>query len=683
MQDQRPQIRGDVAQKLRDEAQALFEDAKAGVMHRVPDWLENAAFYKGDQWGHTSALGYHPDPDDPEEELQTINMVEAIVRTSVAELLQYIPNPEACAGADDPEQVARAEYAHRLLRTWVHTGVVDFHELERVLIGAKTFGLSFMCVYFDPRKGKAKTDYIWQFNEQDGSWSAVFDELGAHRVRKNYAGELAIRATDPFHLFVAPTATRWSEAWYVVERVEISTAEAREQFPKDYLGNPAQFGESAAQLDEFQLRTIDEGPTGMFAPGMRSQSNRVVEILRLYRRPCDEFPQGLFLCWSGSTILAIGPLGTWCWIPFYGDARGFGLWPKGLVQGLKSQQRLYNKHFTTLAEYMDAFAPGLLVPRGAKIDVDKTSNIPGWTAEYNAGFAPHTYEPPQLPTNIMAFGDTMLARMKDTSTVSDISRGVMPEGAESGTALSYLHEAQRGVHGPEVHLFRLSLVDVFRVLLKLAESHYRDGREMLILGQDAAWVAEPFHREGVDFDADLVIEPMGGAPQSKALREDGILRAKQFEIITGEEARRALEYDVLDRNQYNPDAAEKSEARRENYMWRKNPYGAVLEAVPAENHVVHMAEHNIERRSPLYKKLDAQARFVIDMHYQAHLQMHTGQIQGYAAQEQLGAPQPQPAAEPDMELQFEQPTGMGDPSEPMSVSQPQSQPIPQSAPFGQ
>lgn len=679
-----PPLDPKVGQGILDDARQLYDDAKASVQARMPEWLESAAFYKGDQWGQQTALGYMVSPEDPDAPRETINLTTSIVRTAVAEMLQYIPSPEVCAGSDDPEQIARARYAHRVVRSWLRDGTLDFSELERAVIASKVFGVAYICAYFDPNAGKESVEYLWRPGPE-GTFEPVVDEFGQQMMRPKFPGRLRMRACNPFEVYAAPTAQRWSEAWYVVERVDTSQAEAEDTYPLDAYGQPSQFATSPGAQEEAGLRQVDEGLPFSYAPGTRSKSNRRVEIVRLYRRPSRRYPRGLFVAWSGPTLLAAGPLGTWPWVQLLGDERGFGMYPKGLVAPIVGQQRLYNKHMTILAEDMAAHAPGMLIPRQAKLAIDDVGDRPGWSAEYNVGFAPHPYQQPDLPVGIANLGEMVIARMKDTSTVSDISRGVMPEGAESGAALQYLHESQRGVHGPEVQHFQLAVLELLRIWLRLAELHFTDGREMVILGENDAWTSEAFRREGMAFDVDLAIEPMSGAPQSKALREDSIVRAVQFEILAPEEGRRMLAYDSLDRNAYDPDEAHRSEARRENFVWRKDPLGEAmeLEALVAENHVLHMEEHNKERCSPLYKQRTPVERYAIDAHYEMHLYMHLQQIQGFAAQENAGggggAP-PEQEEPGESTEEPENPAGLGGTEEPDQSSQAGMQPVPRSAP---
>jgi hypothetical protein len=664
-----PPIPGNVAQAMRDDAQALFEDARSAILDKVPTWLESAAFYKGMQWGYSTHLGFHLDPDTPEEELQVVNMIESFVRTMIADVLRHIPNPEVVAGADDPDQVARAEAAHRLVRMFVSRNIVDFAELEKLCLGAQVFGEGYLYGYWDPKAGKATSEYIWQLDPATGTWSPVYDEMGAHRVRRKYEGELATRYSDVFHLFPDPSATSWKEVGYVVEEVEVSKRRAGEMFPSDYLGNPVTWAESSSFLDEVSLRSIEQGVPGTFAAGMRAESNRQIKIKRLFEKPTDRFPQGRFVCWSEGVILAMGPLEVWPWHYLPGQARGFGYHPTGVVQPLIPQQRLLNKSQTVTASHVDTMVPGMFVPRNANFQIDSMTNVPGWVGYYNAGFRPEPYSPPQIPGQMFEWANGLVATMKTTSTISDVSRGEMPQGAESGRALAYLHEFEQGVRGPEVQHFRLMLVALFQTLLRLAERHYRDGRMLVLLGEDNAWTQEPFHREGVDFDVDLIIEPMSGAPTSKALRQDEILRATQFGILTPPEAKVLLEYDTADRNSYDPKAAERSAARGENMAWRQNPYTPPIEAVAGEDHAVHLEEHLKQRRGVFYKSLPPEGRHALDMHYEHHVWFQLSQMQGMGMQVPMvdGGGAGAPPAGP------QQPNGMGGSGDPNA-------PIPSSAP---
>jgi hypothetical protein len=218
----------------------------------------------------------------------------------------------------------------------------------------------------------------------------------------------------------------------------------------------------------------------------------------------------------------------------------------------------------------------------------------------------------------------------------------MTPGAESGKAVGLLYELERNVHGPSIQLFRLSIIELFKISLKHAQQFYPEEREVAILGEDNSWTRVPFHQEDFDFDVTFVIEPFSGPPMSRAIRNQEILDGAGIGLyadLPPSEIRKMLGYDSIDRSLVDPKDVDRGEARRENLAFLEDPY-TQLEVVLAEDHDTHIDQHNQIRKSRKYKMLPPPLRENIDQHVAAHEMARFAQLGGFAQETQMLASKP-------------------------------------------
>lgn len=621
------------AEMMLGEVQNKVEDARGAAYGRLAQWMLNAAFYRGHQWGTTTELGHLPqfEFDDPIQARERLNYTRAFVRTGVANMLSHIPNPEVVSNSSDQQGVARAEASHRLVRSFVIGGQLDYAELMKCEIAAQIFGGCWWKSYWDVTKGKDRQrQYRWHLGP-DGKPQPDMDPFGQQRFDTQRAGDIRGEAVDVIDALPNPDATRPSEVRYVVHRKRVARGVLDDTFPVDAFGHRTHgrwsvwnVGIEGGERDFIQRSQSAEYSS--YWPHSQADDNELCELVEYWEKPTNRYPGGRLLVFSGDTILAIGPLPfDFPWRLRMGQNMMHSeLYADGMVYDLVPLQRSINHNASKMREWMDRIlTPGLLAPRGANIQLDQVSDVAGWVASYNPGLKPEYIDTPQIPNSAFSYGDVLLANMKDVSTYSDVSRGEMPPGAESGRAIAYLHELERGVHGPDVHLFRLFVSGILQDFLGLARDFYEDDRMMQVLGPNDEWSKVPFRRQDYDFDVAMVVEPLSGAPESRALRHqevmEGFDRGLFSDTPDAERARSMLRWDTNDRKAFDYEQADRTEARRENQMfldWVSGGQEPLMRVSMAEDVDVHLDEHNALRKTAEYKNLPPEAQMVFEQHVQ-------------------------------------------------------------------
>jgi len=166
------------------------------------------------------------------------------------------------------------------------------------------------------------------------------------------------------------------------------------------------------------------------------------------------------------------------------------------------------------------------------------------------------------------------------------------------------------------------------------------------LGEEA-WTVYEFMSEEYDWDADLAPEPFSGAPNSRALRWSETIEAFQMGLYDDEkpgakDVRKILDMDHANRSTTDKDAEHRSLSRMENnqvLQRSKGKYAGPLNPVREfHNHEAHLDEHNRFRNAQDYLELVPEARNLLDEHCEDHEDMLSGQMQDYAANQQMLEP---------------------------------------------
>jgi hypothetical protein len=293
--------------------------------------------------------------------------------------------------------------------------------------------------------------------------------------------------------------------------------------------------------------------------------------------------------------------------------------------------------------------------------MDELSDMPGSIVTYNYGFQPKYIDHPPIDPSTFKYTDNLVSVMKDVSTYSDVSRGDVPQNITSGRALAYLAEFERGVHAPDVQIFKEAITRVMRLCLHEAADRYEDGRLVQMLGPNNQWQVSAFKAEEFDFAHELAVEMYSGAPNSRAMRYGEALEAMQAGGLSdspdAERFRRIVGWDYEGRSTSDADEEHKSMAQAENSQFKLDPFSKIRAAME-DDHDTHIDEHNRFRISHEFRNLPDQIRQLFDGHVAEHEQIRAEQLQTYAQEQNLLLNQTQGA---DGQAPAEKPPGIESP----------------------
>tara|TARA_B110000014_G_C20115500_1_gene589012 strand:- start:80 stop:2170 length:2091 start_codon:yes stop_codon:yes gene_type:complete len=633
------------AREMLSEVQGLYDDAVTAVSQRAPYLIENMAFYRGLQWGTASPLGWIQDDYDLDEAREVRNHVRPTVRTAVADMLRSLPNPEVVPANSDQRSLARAEVSQKLVRSFLKNGVVDYETLYRAEIAAQVHGAAWFKVIWDPNKGDY--DEFPIIDPETGMPDT--DEFEMPRMEKRANGEISVQFVDIVSLLADPHAKDEESVQHVFHRKYLPLRILNDRFPLDNYGKSTEGRWSIGRDDQGMHATeiVENDGRSFDVPAAsnthtNAKDNQLAELVEYWEKPCNRYPGGRIIIFSGDVIVAIGPLPyEWPWVMRLGqNILPSGLYPDGVVKDIIPVQRSINLSASKRKEWIDkVLSPPLLVPYGSGINTDMFSDMAGELIEYNPGARPEWMRVPDIPGSMFNFEDFAVGTLQTISTYGEINRGEPPKGYDSGRALSYLYEFSKAIHEPEVHLFKSTITRVLQKCLRLARDFYQEGRIVKTLGENKRLLSSDFKRGDYDFDSVVTVEPFSGAPNSRALRYAEAMELFQMGAFdpdnpAAKALRQVLEVDYEDAPTRHRLESHYSRARNENRELLDDPFFAP-ELLDEDNHEVHSEIHTDFAVTPEFLALPEAAKERFRAHIEEHEMKLSDQTEAFAMEGQM------------------------------------------------
>lgn len=632
------------AQPILQEVKEKFTSARIGMIEKIDQWVERMAFYRGFQYTVRDGGWAVEDPEPTGEAAEVRNYIRPHVRAAVAARARRFPNPAVPAATGDQESMARAEATEKLLRSFVDDNVVNKEEIVRALYWAATVGGAWLKPFWDPQAGKLvqsedalieKTKVDETSGEEITVYEEEKDKFGEPIVSREYEGQIKVEFVDTIDGLPDPTAKRLSEMRYWIHRKMRPVEELERKFPKDYWGEKTKgrFGTSSTDAMYYEREAVAGNDIGEYGQihGTGHEGNQMVELIEYWEGPSSEHPNGVLLVYSGDVVIHIGanPLKP-CRLPvvlLLGDNLvASGLYADGVVADLIPLQKTLNRIESKKREWIDkVITPHILNPLGSNVDEDLFGEVIGKVIDYTPGLRPEVMNVPNIPQSMFEADREIVGGMKEISSYSDISRGDVPTGIESGRAIAFLKEQETGVREPDMMIHDESMLDLLRHCYYLGKQFYEDGRLIRTLGPEG-WQYMAFKDEEFDWFIDLAPEAMSGGPNSRALRFAETMEAFTAglfndEIPGAKDARRLLSFDSADRSTINKNKNHQCLARMENVQFLNQQ--PINEVKPYHDDAIHLEEHNDLRNTSKYENLPPEVRAVFD----AHCEMHEFQLQ--------------------------------------------------------
>lgn len=658
------------AERMLGEITEYYEDASSAFRaKRALRTIENANFYRGNQYilrGNPE----NPDYADPRgEATEVINFTQAIVRGAVAIKLKQVPNPEVPAAHDDQRARSKADATERFARSIMRNGTIDLDEMHRCVSWAQQAGAGWMKAYWDPTAGRPVADtYETGFegpDEEDGEEPAEMepelDDFGNEVTRQVYEGGIRTEFVPTTDGLPDPAARSIREMHHFFHRKLRPVRELFDLFPKDMFGETTRgkwaIGTRTEEQTQFrQLYDDNADPMSALGSARLADGNVLAEIIEYWERPSRRFPNGRLMIFSDKLVLYVGPNpylpARIPFVLFNGDNINAGsLYADGVVEQIKPLQRSANRTASKMREWLDKIVNAhILAPIGSGIDRNWWSDMPGQVIPYNKAFKPEFLNPPDIPTSLFGYLNEQIERSKFIAGYSDVARGEIPSDI-SGRAVAFATENEQTTREPDMQGHRSSVLKLMQECVHLARQFYEDGRLERMIGENGKWELVEFRSEDYDFENDLVPEIYSDVPTTRAARFSEAAEMMSAQMLgdtpEAKRARRLIGGRVAERLGDDEFERDRNRARREQVELVRMARDPML--MPAQLQVksydvdeIHLEEHNDFRKTPEYENLPTWLQMQFDEHCDVHELQKVAKLQAEGMFGQPGEPmQPQ------------------------------------------
>lgn len=283
-------------------------------------------------------------------------------------------------------------------------------------------------------------------------------------------------------------------------------------------------------------------------------------------------------------------------------------------------QVAYNAACSCLLEHLKLSGnTRLWVPDGSLDEIDELTDLPAEIVNYIAAAGKPTWEsPPSLPSWIMDQPRMLAQQIDDILGLHEISRGVAPEGIESGVGLSVLIEQDTTPLGALTRELAFGFERFATMCLELYAANVKETRKARVKSPHSTpevldWTGKSLAGQTI------AVVPMDAVmPRSRTalmafakemwdrkIINDPQVFARVADVPSQEYLIEALNEDI-------------AKAEREN---RAMATGRPVVPEDFDDHAVHIKCHNKFRKSLRYETMTEEEKQLCDQHIQAHATM--------------------------------------------------------------
>lgn len=287
----------------------------------------------------------------------------------------------------------------------------------------------------------------------------------------------------------------------------------------------------------------------------------------LYRRPNNEFPEGLFLRVIGDDNQALvvrdemescpGPLpvrdqDSKPYIPFVHISYqpiGGRLWARGPIDPVIQKQDQINQIDSLIQLIITRVAnPIWLEPKGA--EVKSFTGEPGLVVKYNPLVAGGTAKPERLageniPVTLFQLREQYLRDFEQLAGTFDVLKGSRPPNVQAFSAMQLLVERAQARLATVFKERGRGYRDWYSMALELERQYGPDERAFAVLGPNRGWTFQQFKVASLNGSIEIIVEDGSTAPKTNLGERASIEQANQLGLINPQDAEQ--KYAILNR----------------------------------------------------------------------------------------------------------------------------------------
>ncbi|WP_343206910.1 portal protein [Brevibacillus brevis] len=661
----------------RDEGKKTESGWVSLVQERVrqaEDWesikqiMVQVSYFLGNQWIYWQPTEKRVTlaPQDDGQERITFNVIKPRVMAKLAKQTKNRIKYDVVPDSNDQERIEIAKAAGKFLDYWWEQQEMD-RKTRDIYLNNNVKGWCALKVYFDPQAGDDITPRVGEIGYEEG-------------MEPIRTGEVKARVCDPLTLYIDPSATTDDEIRWIVERKPRDVDYIKEVYGKDVAPD-----ENVEYVQNYNAgaMTIGKGTT-------KKQRNMVM-VDEMWVAPCSKYPRGLKVTVAGGMLLDVNekagsnPYFLFGDIPIPGSVKY-----DAFIRDMLPVQKQINIIRTMMATHAKRMGNSIwALPHGADVDEDELTNEISTVIHFSPqGGRPERIGPPDLPSFYDRIVEYATRDIDDMSGAREITQGRLPAGLDTLGGLELMVEQENEKLAVSAQNYERGMKRALKRVLELMKKHYTEERMAKILGKDNEIELVAFTGSDLSGGEDINIVQGSSLPEMKAAQQDRIMTMWGAGAIVDENGqpdhRRLLRLMGMGDSQelFEQRRLDENKARSENrifqqmgqdqtieqalaqFYMRMEQYNAGVQQVTASgqdpaafglqpptppqglpivrdfyDHVVHIEEHNIFRKSEEYEQLPPNVQRFIDEHVQEHVNALQAPMQAQQQAEQQAAEQ--------------------------------------------
>lgn len=474
------------------------EERSRQEAHRVTELIN---FARGFQWQQEGAPAWFRSIEqDPDAERARLNIVRRLISAYSSMVVGSFGGFAVSPSNPSSAAALQAMMTERVVSSlWRDDGYFPMDaRAQAVFLGAVT-GASWVKVVYDPAKNRERGGRV--------------------------DGDIDVQVKTRNEVHPDPSARREEDITYIFETEVIPLSLALTRYPTTFYGHPTRpemFDRHTADDVHMNDWAIDERDHVLGQTG-NSTRNYQVKITKCWWKPGRQFPNGLFVAYTGETMLSMGPLPfDFPWVMFRGPYPvPWSLYPDGMLMDLEHPQRDANEIAGRILEWIKrCSAPTILAHTESNVSEDEFTDMAGGVVKYSGNKpAPTWMNPPTIPGQLFAVVDGRMDLMKTIAAISEINLGSVPTDDFSGRAVAILEDLQRSSHGEAFSSYHRSCMRVVEKMMRIARDFWPDNK-ILKTSDAGAQGQAVFRRAEFDSDSELVVQVTSGPKSRMAARAE-------------------------------------------------------------------------------------------------------------------------------------------------------------------
>ncbi|WP_027085405.1 portal protein [Cohnella panacarvi] len=614
--------------------------------------LVNVNYFVGNQWIGWNASHRRIEvlPQQSGEVRISRNKIRPRVMTLLAKHLKSKLKYNVIPGSKEQQDIDAAKAADKFLH-------VQWQELDLTTKSRELFlymliqKRAWIKTWFDAEAG----DEISPEEGQPGYNKWV--ERGKKPIHQ---GVIRARICNPLTIFCDPAATTEEEIRWIIERKARDVDEIFEEY-----GVEVSADANLDYLNTYDITRVNGDGIGAY---QTTRMRNMAIVYELWIKPCKKYPEGVKMTVCNGQELdytdAAGdmPYQLFGYIPIPGS-----LLFDAIVTDMLPPQREINVMRSMIATHARRLGNSMwLNPIGNGVDEEDLVNEIAGIINYTAvnGMKPERIQAPDIPS---FYGQELANNaidIDDSSGAREVSQGRMPAGLDTLGGLEIMVEQENEKLAVAAQNYEQGMKKVMRRILRLTKAHYTEERQYQILGEDNEIEVISFNGSDLTGFEDVNIVQGSSLPEMKAAQQERIMTmweagaivkkdgtpdtAKLLRLMGMGDSTELFEQQQLDENNAKmenktfEDLAENPEykAAAAAYQQMLLRYQQAVTSLPPEqaqqvqppepppgtpaiwdsdDDEVHIQLHNTFRKTARYRKMPPELRFMVDQHYQQHV----------------------------------------------------------------